>query len=253
MEEPSLDIREPSVPEQECQIVRCHGSLMRRIVIEGRSSNRKIGRVRRFEDYGSTRHQSSEDFVDELDERVGFDVFDHVQRSDGSQAFVRQRGEVFERVSQGDVEAYVDSTLDSLRIAVDASARDPRLAQHRQEISAARSDVENDFGRSFEVLEVTEVVPETVTSKPVEYSEPEVAPEVIAEEVVEKPRISEKAPQRPKRAAPVFEKPQPQRKETYRLVTFVSTLRALIVTFAAAVIVGTIFMWWTLLATLLLN
>ncbi|MEP7285442.1 MAG: N-acetylmuramoyl-L-alanine amidase [Chloroflexota bacterium] len=50
-------------------------------------------------------------------------------------------------------------------------------------------------------------------------------------------------PKRSKPSKPSIKKPQ--RKERYTLVTIVSALRSLIVTFAAAVIVATIFMWWT--------
>ena len=48
-----------------------------------------------------------------------------------------------------------------------------------------------------------------------------------------------------KEARPAQPKAKPQRKEHYTLITVVSAIRSLIVTFAAAVIVSTIFMWWT--------
>jgi N-acetylmuramoyl-L-alanine amidase len=51
---------------------------------------------------------------------------------------------------------------------------------------------------------------------------------------VKAPGASSQAPSQPR-----------ARKERFRLVTVVSALRAVIVTFAAAVIVSTIFMWWT--------
>lgn len=65
---------------------------------------------------------------------------------------------------------------------------------------------------------------------------PKAAP---AKQPVKQPRESRKE------ARPAPPKAKPQRKEHYTLITVVSAIRSLIVTFAAAVIVSTIFMWWT--------
>ncbi len=53
------------------------------------------------------------------------------------------------------------------------------------------------------------------------------------------------APTRPIRTERAARPQQSQRKEHYTLIATVSALRSLIVTFAAAVIAATIFMWWT--------
>lgn len=55
-------------------------------------------------------------------------------------------------------------------------------------------------------------------------------------------------PQIPKRARPgehKATKERKERKERFTLITIVSTMRSLIVTFAAAVVASTVFMWWT--------
>lgn len=83
-------------------------------------------------------------------------------------------------------------------------------------------------------------------------SEPKV--ELAADIPIGAPEISEAPPPEaepielppvePVRSTPL-PRPVPARKERYTLVTVVSALRSIVVTFGAAVIVATIFMWWT--------
>lgn len=96
-----------------------------------------------------------------------------------------------------------------------------------------------------EITEDTELVPpsEPATPEPPRFIEPgEILPKVSkpAAKPGAKPAVA-------RHPAPKIVLPPQQRgrKERYTLVMVVSTLRSLIVTFAAAVIVATIFMWWT--------
>jgi N-acetylmuramoyl-L-alanine amidase len=60
-----------------------------------------------------------------------------------------------------------------------------------------------------------------------------------------RPSTGAKAAQHPRQPQPAKKSQRVAKQERFTLVTVVSALRSLIVTFAAAVIVATIFMWWT--------
>src|SRR4051812_9663971 len=85
-----------------------------------------------------------------------------------------------------------------------------------------------------EITNVEHVLPELPIIK-------EVPVEALpVEESIPVEPVRESTPVQPKRSIPV-----PQKPPRYTLVTTVSIIRSLSVTFAAAVIVATIFMWWT--------
>src|SRR5688572_23891152 len=85
-----------------------------------------------------------------------------------------------------------------------------------------------------EIANVEHIAPELPITDEVSV---EVAP---VEEAIPVEPVSESTPVEQKRSTPVAQKPP-----RYTLVTVVSVIRSLSVTFAAAVIVATIFMWWT--------
>lgn len=85
-----------------------------------------------------------------------------------------------------------------------------------------------------EVKPAEHVVPET----------PPVAPALGAGSMPAAPSVFI-APAKTARSERPAHAQQPQRKEHYTLIATASALRSLIVTFAAAVIAATIFMWWT--------
>jgi N-acetylmuramoyl-L-alanine amidase len=85
-----------------------------------------------------------------------------------------------------------------------------------------------------EIANVEHVLPELPI---VEESPVEAMP---VEEAIPVEPVRESTPVQPRRSTPV-----PQKLPRYTLITTVSVIRSLSVTFAAAVIVATIFMWWT--------
>jgi N-acetylmuramoyl-L-alanine amidase len=97
---------------------------------------------------------------------------------------------------------------------------------------------------------VSEPVPEVIPAEhiaPEMPPAPEEAPAPAAPEFIvpsAKTAAAKKAASRPPQANSTAMS-RPQRKERYTLVTTFSTVRSLIITFAAAVIAATVFMWWT--------